>query len=87
MSTNETALRAVVSLELDRHLQGWAERHPHLAAAIDRVQLIELAVASLRDEPAFLEAMRRADLDEHRLAEAARLLRLAEGWIGRALPG
>ena len=32
-------------------------------------------------------AMNRADLDERRLMEAARVLTLAEHWIGRVLPG
>ncbi|MEM7627289.1 MAG: hypothetical protein AAF333_16960 [Planctomycetota bacterium] len=82
-----TPLRDLVADQLNRHWLAWAEHHPHLARAIDRTRLIHSAVENLRDDPEFRAAMSRADLDEHRLAEAARVLALAERWVGRVLPG
>lgn len=81
-----SSLRDLVSDQLDRHWIVWAEQHPHLAKAIDRTRLIESAVEQLRDDPEFSKAMRQAHLDEHRLAEAARILSLAERWVGQILP-
>ncbi|MEM9883141.1 MAG: hypothetical protein AAF800_09520 [Planctomycetota bacterium] len=82
----DSPLRELVAERLDRHWQAWAEDHPHLAAAIDRTRLIDAAVDRLRDDPDYRAAMRRADLDERRLAEAARVLSLAERGIARLLP-
>lgn len=82
-----TSLRRLVTDQLDRHWVAWAEQHPHLARAIDSTRLIDSAVDSLRDDPDFRLALERANLDEERLAEAARLLTLAEQWVGRFLPG
>ncbi len=81
----KTALRDLVAERLDRHYLAWAADHPHLARAIDRVQLIDTTVANLRDDPAFAAAMREADLDEHRLAQAAKALELVETWAGRVV--
>lgn len=81
-----TPLRDLVSDQLDRHWLAWAEQHPHLARAIDRTRLVQSAVENLRDDLTFQSAMERANLDEHRLAEAARVLALAERWVGRVLP-
>lgn len=80
-------LRDVIEAQLDRQWTAWAHDHPHLAAAIDRARLVDTAVARLRDDPAFVEALRRADLDEARLAEAARVLDLAQRWVRDVLPG
>lgn len=87
MNRPPSPLRDVVAAQLDRQWAVWARDHPHLAAAIDRTRLIDAAAARLRDDPAFIEALRQADLDEHRLAEAAKLLALAERWVRGILPG
>lgn len=80
-------LRDVIAEQLDQQWSAWAHDHPHLAAAIDRTRLIDTATARLRDDPAFNEALRRANLDEARLAEAARVLDLAKHWVRDVLPG
>lgn len=87
MDTPTTPLRDLIAESLDRHWLVWAQQHPHLAEAIDRTRLIDNAVTRLRDDPDYQAVMRRADLDESRLAEAARVLRLAERWAQRVLPG
>jgi hypothetical protein len=79
-------LRDLVRDELDQHWLTFAQQHPNLAAAIDRVRLVEAAVQSLRDDPAFRAALLRADLDERRLADAARLLPLLRRSVLRLLP-
>ncbi|MCC7204876.1 MAG: hypothetical protein IT441_07330 [Phycisphaeraceae bacterium] len=81
-----TALRDVVSQRLTSRWEAWAVDHPHLAAAIDRMKLIDSAVQSLREDAEFREAMRQADLDEAKLAAAARVLERIEGWVTRWIP-
>jgi len=80
-------LRDLVETKLNEHWLTWSQKHPHLADAIDRTRLLDAAVERLRDDPAFVEALRQSDLDEHRLAEAAKLLDLADRWARRILPG
>lgn len=81
-----TALRDVVSQKLGVRWEAWAVDHPHLAAAIDRMKLVESAVSSLREDREFQEAMRQADLDEAKLAAAARVLEQVEAWVTRWIP-
>jgi len=83
---NTTTLRSLIDKQLDARWSEWAARHPHLAAAIDRVVLTDRAVELLREDPTFIEAMKQADLDEARLKDAARVLSLAEGLVKRLLP-
>ena len=85
MNTQE--LRTLVSDKIDARWPDWATRHPHLAGAIDRVRLVESTVDLLRDDPRFLAAMRSADLDEARLTDASKLLRLVDQHVRRLLPG
>lgn len=85
-AVNRTPLRDLVSDDLDQHWVAWSSQHPHLAAAIDRVRLVDAAVDSLRTDPAFAAALRRADLDEHRLGQAARILDLARQHLRQLLP-
>ena len=85
MNPKQDPLRDLVAEQLNQQWLSWSQRHPHLAAAIDRVTLIDSAVQRLRDDPAFHEAMARAELDEAKLAEAARVLSLTDGWVRRAL--
>lgn len=79
-------LRTLISDKIDVRWSDWSARHPHLAEAIDRARLVDSAVGLLRDDPQFVSAMRRADLDEARLADASRLLDLADQLIRRLLP-
>lgn len=87
MNKSTTPLRDLIEAELDKHWLAWAKDHPHLADAIDRTRLIESTVARLRDEPAYLDAIRRADRDEQRLNEIAELTELVDRWVRRVLPG
>ena len=84
-TVQKTALRDLVAERLDRHYLAWAADHPHLARAIDRVQLVDTTVTRLRDDPEFVAAMRDADLDEHRLARAAKALEVVERWATRVV--
>lgn len=80
------SLRTLIESRLDARWDEWAKRHPHLAAAIDKVRLTDAAVESIRDDPDFVAAMQQADLDEAGLLKAARLLDHADGLVRRLLP-
>jgi len=71
-------LKELVRERVDLEWDAWAARHPHLAAAIDRVRLTDAAVDELRRDPAYVEAMRQAALDEGRLLAAARIVAMVE---------
>jgi hypothetical protein len=84
--TTRTALRDVVAHRIDGRWSQWAKAHPHLAAVIDRTTLIDSTVAELRNDPAFQEAMQRADLDEARLAQAESVIQQADALLDRIMP-
>ena len=79
-------LRDMVEQRLNERWADFAKTHPHLAEVIDRTRLIDSAVQRLRDDPAYVAAMREAGLDESQLAAAARVLERAEAVVGRLLP-
>jgi hypothetical protein len=79
-------LRTLIGEKIEARWSDWAPRHPHLAEAIDRVRLIEYAVHRLREDPAFVAAMREADLDEAGLIKVSHLLERAEALIHHILP-
>lgn len=84
--THETQpLRDLVAGRIDGRWDAWAKRHSHLAAAIDRTQLVESTVRRLRDDPAFAKALRRAEIDADRLGEVAQVLAMVESAVGRVL--
>lgn len=76
-----TDLKTLVRERVDVQWEAWAARHPNLAAAIDRVQLTESTVTRLRSDPAFVEAMRQASLDESQLIGAVRVIEVIERLI------
>ena len=80
------SLRDLVAQRVDLRWTQWAQAHPHMAEAIDRARLVEVAVDRLADDAAFREAMRQADLDESQLGSLLRLLDIAEGWVSRLMP-
>ncbi len=84
-TTLARSLRDLVATRIGHRWDEFAARHPHLAGVMDRTTLIETTVSRLRDDPAFVAAMRQANLDEAQLAAAARLLEQAERWVTRAL--
>lgn len=79
-------LRDLVSLRIGQRWESWSRAHPHLAAAIDRVRLIDSVITSLRDDPEFVRAMEQAQTDENKLQAATQLIALAERLIARFLP-
>jgi len=78
-------LRDLVEQQLDASWPEFADRHPHLAAAIDRTRLVETTVQSLADDPALQAALREADVDQATLTAAARVVGLIERAIAAAL--
>ncbi len=80
------SLRSIVEQRLGDRWETFAQAHPNLAAAIDRVQLAQSVVSDLRGDAQFIEAMHQADLDEAKLRAAAKLLSLVDRWINRHLP-
>ncbi|MEM9417489.1 MAG: hypothetical protein AAGA25_00360 [Planctomycetota bacterium] len=85
MTTHTKRLRGLVEAKLDEHWLTWSQNHPHLAAAIGRTRLIDLAVDRLRDDPAFIQAMQQASIDQHVLDRSSRLHQLIEEWTRRVL--
>ncbi len=81
----KNSLRDLVAGRVDRQWDAWAKDHPNLARVIDRTRLIESTTARLRDDPAFIEAMSRAGLDEQKLGEVGRVLELIERAVGRVV--
>ncbi|MEE9212265.1 MAG: hypothetical protein V3U29_06390 [Phycisphaeraceae bacterium] len=81
-----TYLRDLIADRVNGRWEQWAAAHPNLAAAIDRTRLVDSTIEHLRSDPEFVAAMRQADLDENKLAAAARVLEQLERWVGRVLP-
>ena len=79
-------LQNMVHELLDQQWDDWASRHPHLAGALDRVQLEAAAVHRLEAEPALREALREADLTEAQLRAAWKVLQLGQHWLHVLLP-
>ena len=79
------ALQAIVADRVDMRWEQFASEHPNLAAAIERVRLIESGVQQLEEDPAYREALEAAGRDEAVLAAAARLVGEVDKWIGRTL--
>lgn len=79
-------LRSLISEKIRGRWSDWAKKHPNLAEAIDRTRLVESAVELLRNDPEFIQAMHAADLDDAKLAAAARILDHADRVIRQTLP-
>jgi len=79
-------LRDLIASRVGGRWAQWAAAHPHLAQVIDRTRLVESAATSLRDDPAFNQALRQADLDETQLAAASRAIEIVERLVMRMLP-
>ena len=82
---NARALRELVARRIDTRWDAFAERHGHLAAAIDRVKLTEATARRLGEDPDYQRAMEAAGRDEATLAAALRLVRLIDRVVDRAL--
>lgn len=86
MTTKISPLRDTIEKQLNLQWHQWAQAHPNLAAAIDRARLVESTMQQVRNDPAFQQAMRQADLDEAKLAAAMRVLERLEQAVRRVLP-
>jgi len=82
----ERPLRDVLEDRITQRWQQWAQSHPRLAEVIDRTRLVESTVAALDEDPRVREAFAAADVNEHQLREAMRMLRLIDQVVARTLP-
>lgn len=83
MNLNE--LHELVEQRLDMRWNEFAEEHPHLAAAIDRVQLVETSVERLLDDPDYQRALSAAGRDQTVIGVAGPVIDLVDRWVGRLL--
>jgi len=81
-----TQLRDIVESQINQRWEVWAAAHPHLAEAIDQIQLTDSVVSRLSDDPDFIQAMQQAAVDEDKLGAAAQLISLVAAWVARLLP-
>lgn len=79
-------LRDALRPQLEGRWEAFAEAHPHLAEAIDRVKFDEVVARRVREDEAFQQAMRDSQLDEATLASAAEALDRAWRVVERVLP-
>ena len=79
-------LRNLIEQRVNVQWNDWAERHPELARAIDRVQLVEVSIDRLSDDIQYREALQQSGLDEAQLVAAAKVLDVVERVVGRVLP-
>jgi len=82
---NQLDLQELIEQRLDGRWNEFAEQHPNLAAAIDRVKLIETSVERLQDDPDYQAALAAAGRDEAALSAAGQVIDLVDRWIGRLL--
>ncbi len=75
-------LREEVAKALKVEWNGFAERHPRLAEAIDQTMLVEQAVTELADDPEYRQAMETAAAVQ---MGAGALSDLVQRWIGKWL--
>jgi len=80
------SLKDLVQQRVDGQWNEWAQRHPNLAAAIYRVELVQTTVSRLRDDPSYVQAMQEARLDENQLLAAKGVLDIVERLVGRTIP-
>lgn len=77
-------LRQVVQKEIGQQWPAFAEKHPHLAAAIDQRLLVEQAMQRLCDDPAYREAMEQASVSAVGIGIVGDMVRgFVREWLGR----
>jgi hypothetical protein len=79
-------LKDMIARRLDLRWSEFAEHHPQLAAAIERTQLVDLAVSDLSRDPDLRQALDAAAVDEATLRLAGQLFEAIDRWVGRAIP-
>lgn len=80
------SLRTLIAGAVESRWTAWSQDHPNLAQAVDRTQLIDMAVTRLRDDPAFMDAMAQAHIDEKQLAALEQIGQFVGHVVDRLLP-
>ncbi|MBI1373902.1 MAG: hypothetical protein GC159_14360 [Phycisphaera sp.] len=80
-----TELRDLVSRRLDQRWEAFAAEHPNLAAAIQRVQLVDSTVSLLIDDPDYQAALEAAARDRVVLHLGGQLGAIVDRLIDRLL--
>lgn len=78
-------LRELVSGALEQRWEQWAKEHPCLASAVDRVRLVEMAVAEARKDPVVRQALLEAERNSGVLAAAGGVVELVGKVVGKLL--
>lgn len=82
---NTKSLHEVIAHRLEAPLADFARQHPHLAAAVDRMALVESTVRRLSDDPEYRRAMEQAAVDDATLEATARVAALIDRCVTRLL--
>lgn len=78
-------LQEIVAERVGMRWEQFAAEHPNLAAAVERVRLIEHGVRQIERQEVYRQAMEAAGRDEAVLAAAARLVQAIDTWVGRTI--
>ena len=85
MSAAPTSLRDLVATHIDSALTQFQKDHPHLAAALDRIALIETTISRLEDDPDYRAAMQQSGIDELTLGLTNRVVDLVKRYAAKAV--
>jgi len=80
-----TAVRDLVSRRLNKRWERFAKEHPHLAASIEPMKLVDVTVERLAEDPEYRRAMETAGRDEAVLAAASQLVEIIDSALDRTL--
>ena len=80
----ETTLRDLVTQRIDSALDAFQQRHPHLAAALERITLIEQTITRIQDDPDYRRAMEQAAIDNAVLTVTGAVVSLVEKYVSKA---
>jgi hypothetical protein len=78
-------LQELVQQRMELQWPGFAQTHPHLAAAIERTVLVNNTVSRLADDPEFRQAMAAGAGDQVILSATADLVKLIDQSIRHVL--
>jgi len=70
-------VNALVAAAVGQRFDAWTAEHPSLAAVIDRISLTDRTVESLRQTPAYRQAVDAYHRDHNQLTFLTRLTELA----------
>lgn len=83
--TERRMLRDLVADRVEVRWERFEAEHPHLAAAIDRVRLVDSTVERLSADPEFRRAMDQAARDEAVMDAVGRITKEVARWVDRAM--